>query len=151
MAQLTRAGSMTMDFPDFGNGSYADQGEFSNIRKSMRLGIIPLSPATSPNEVQLVTTTHPNLLPVPVGQAGVQVLRVAINMRGMLNLQSINNISFNGKGTGTTQVSAAKLFYTGSDGNFQDTNLLNTVNAPTGGMYNFTFNNLDLPHGTHYF
>jgi hypothetical protein len=150
MAQLTRSGANTLDFPDFGSPTFGDVGEYSNIRKSMRLGVEPLTPAIMQNELQLVTTIHPSLQSVAVGQQDAQILRVAINMRGNLNVQSINTINFDAKQTTTTQVTAAKLYYTENDGDFVNPTLLNTA-AQVGGMYNFSFTNIELPHGTHYF
>jgi len=149
MAQLIRNVPANYDFPDF--VTCPTPGEYSNIRKSMRLGVEPLTPALMQNELQLVTTTHPSLDPVDVGQDNVQILRVAITMRGMLNLQSINTISFNAKSTLQNQVTNAKLFYTEFGSTFADSNLLETVTIPTGGFYNFMFPAVDLPHGTHYF
>jgi len=150
MAQLTRSGSMTLDFPDFASPTFGDAGEFSNIRKSMRLGVEPLSPATMQNELQLVTTIHPSLDPVAIGQQDAVILRIAVNMRGNLNVQSINQFSFNAKNTSPLQVTNAKLYFTEQDPDFNNPTLLATTTL-VGTTYNFGFTAQDLPHGTHYF
>ena len=79
------------------------------------------------------------------------MLRINMNTRGMLNPAAVTNITIDAKGTTTTSVSAAKLYYTGDEGNFSPTNLLGTITAgPTGTDYVFTLNQTS-PHGNNYF
>ncbi len=94
-------------------------------------------------------TTEQDSLPVVLGFTNQQIIRVKVNAVGDFNLLSLTSLAFNTTGTQVlTDISSAKVYYTGNDPNFAATNLFGT--ATTGASFNVNGSRV-LAEGVNYF
>jgi len=70
----------------------------------------------------------------------------------MLNPLEVTTMTFGAKNTNQNQISAARVYFTGSTDAFMTSNLLGTLPGPTANAFNFTFtNSVELDHGDNFF
>jgi len=105
------------------------------MRRHVRFGVIDTDPNTLPSELTKATTMHPFEIGArrAPGVSDLQMLRTNIQIKGNVGTDSIHQIVFGAKGSGTTaQVTAARLYYTGNDATFNPYILLgNITTGPT--------------------
>jgi len=102
-------------------------------RPNFRLGFDLTDPNTIPSEVTQIFATHPftfgsNVKP---GTEDVQMLRLLVKVKGNLNAENITQIVLGAKGVAASEVSEARLYYTGDNNVFNTTNLIGTLTSPT--------------------
>jgi len=89
---------------------------------------------TDPNQINCtyVNThvTHPDLSDVNPGDDDVVILRIGVETMGLLNPLALNSMTFGAKGADASKVSGAKIYYTGDDDVFNNSDLLQTLTAP---------------------
>jgi hypothetical protein len=126
--------------------------ERGSERHHLRLGVTEFTPATRNNQFQVAKVTHPTLQGVGKPATNVQILRIELKTRGQLNPLGVTGFTFGAKGTQANQISGAKVFSTGASATFNaNTQLGTTLAAPTNNQFAFTFPNVSVGHGTHYF
>jgi len=119
-------------------GSYCDDSKTSTdvtTRPNFRLGLDMVDLTTVEAEINLINGSHPFVLGtnVPPGTEDVQMLRVGVRVRGLLNPENITEIVLGAKGATADQVSEARLYYTEDVNTFNTSNLLGTITTgPTG-------------------
>ena len=86
------------------------------------------------------------------GNQNVQILRFEIQAHGGANPQPVTAFNIGAKGTLPTQISGAKMYFTGQNDVFSTgTQYGTTVAAPTANAFNFTGTGFELVHGLNYF
>lgn len=99
---------------------------------------------------------HPSTAVAYVGSANNQMLRLSVVVSGTCGSLSITNFRFNtdgGSGTGTTNpsdISLARLYYTGTSTTFSTTTIFGTVNNPSG-VFDVSGTRNITAAGTYYF
>jgi hypothetical protein len=101
----------------------------TSIRPNFRIGATPIDIYALQNEITSVNATHPFAAGTMVtpGTTEINILRTAIRTRGMLNTGNLTTITFDAKGTTSTHISAARLYFTDDDDTFNATNLVGTI------------------------
>ncbi len=120
----------------------------SSWRSDMAIDDIKVFEPT-PMSISSVTTEQDSL-PVVLGSTNQQVIRVKINTIGDFNLLSLNSLAFNSTGTQSlSDISNAKVFYTGNNPEFSAVNQFGTTTTTAG---TFTINGAQvLAEGVNYF
>lgn len=76
---------------------------------------------------------HNNTSIVSIGSQNAEILGVKVVVSGDLNPLSLTSIKFNTTGTANTAfLTKAKVFYTGSNSDFSNTNMLGELDSPNG-------------------
>jgi len=119
----------------------------------VRFGVRDTDPMTLQSELRSITTIHPSLADAPLGQQNQQILRLEVVGRGGQNLLQISEFVFSAKGTNATQITGAKVFYTGASNTFStSTQFGTTLAGPTLDEFVFTSaTTIPLANGSNYF
>lgn len=102
------------------------------------------------------TAAHSTTASVPQAINDIEILQVQVVMTGTCSLINLTSLQFNtngGNGTGsnnpTTNITRAKVYYTGTNSTYSPSGIFGTVSSPNG---SFTVNGSQvLAEGTNYF